>query len=257
MGKIFIKMPERDKVEEIYLEKGALGIADEFKCSKSTAYKWINFYGIKLINHTRDLTGVKFGRLSVVKKLYKDRNGKTVYLCICSCGNYTETTGNNLVSGTTRSCGCYKIELLHKKKKPHWIRIKRIYDKMVIRCYDKTSKDYENWGGRGISVSDEWLGENGIINFYNWSLNNGYEDGLTIDRIDNNKGYYPDNCRWATYKEQANNTRRNRKVLYNGEKMNLCNFCEIAGMESSHVRYYLDKGYSPEEIIMVKTRRTL
>jgi hypothetical protein len=102
---------------------------------------------------------------------------------------------------------------------------------MKDRCRYKTNDNYERYGGRGIRVCEEWLAD--YINFYNWAINNGYKEGLTLDRIDSNKNYEPDNCRWATYKEQANNTRRNNFITYNGETHTLTEWAEKLGIKRS------------------------
>lgn len=103
---------------------------------------------------------------------------------------------------------------------------------MIARCYNKKTSNYERYGGRGIFIADIWLGKNGLRNFVKWSLENGYSDELTIDRIDNNKGYSPENCRWVTYAVQGNNTRRNKYVVYNGVKRTYTQWAEILGLKS-------------------------
>lgn len=96
---------------------------------------------------------------------------------------------------------------------------------MKDRCYNKKCKDYQMWGGRGITICDEWLRD--VKSFYDWAMTHGYKDNLTIDRIDNNKGYSPDNCRWVDRKTQARNTRRNRVITINGETKCLVEWCEV------------------------------
>lgn len=114
---------------------------------------------------------------------------------------------------------------------PRKTRIYSIYKGMKDRCRYKTNDNYERYGGRGIRVCEEWLAD--YMNFYNWAINNGYKEGLTLDRIDPNKNYEPDNCRWATYKEQANNTRRNNFITYNGETHTLTEWAEKLGIKRS------------------------
>lgn len=114
---------------------------------------------------------------------------------------------------------------------PRKTRIYSIYKGMKDRCRYKTNDNYERYGGRGIRVCEEWLAD--YMNFYNWAINNGYKEGLTLDRIDSNKNYEPDNCRWATYKEQANNTRRNNFITYNGETHTLTEWAEKLGIKRS------------------------
>jgi len=114
---------------------------------------------------------------------------------------------------------------------PRKTRIYSIYKGMKDRCRYKTNDNYERYGGRGIRVCEEWLAD--YMNFYNWAINNGYKEGLTLDRIDPNKNYEPDNCRWATYKEQANNTRRNNYITYNNKTHTLTEWSEILGIKRS------------------------
>lgn len=172
------------------------------------------------------LVGQRFGRLVVVAP--SDRKKKSskeiIWECACDCGNTTYVATGNLQSGTTKSCGCLAKELAEKRKKPEDAsrdRIRIIYDGMKRRCYNPKNQKYRDYGGRGIVVCDEWLGNNGFQNFYDWSMNNGYGDALSIDRVDVNGNYEPSNCRWATAKQQANNTRTNVYVDYNGEHLTL------------------------------------
>lgn len=110
-------------------------------------------------------------------------------------------------------------------------RLERIYKCMHTRCYNEKHRSYRNYGARGIKISDEWLEKQGEINFYKWSLSNGYEDNLTIDRIDPNGNYEPSNCRWSDYKEQNNNKRTTIKVLYNKKEVTLPELSEITGIK--------------------------
>lgn len=118
-----------------------------------------------------------------------------------------------------------------EKQRPTKTRIHSIYKGMKDRCRYKTNDNYMRYGGRGIKVCEEWLSD--FMNFYNWAINNGYKDNLTLDRIDSNGNYEPSNCRWLTYKEQANNTRRNNYITYNNETHSLTEWAEILGIKRS------------------------
>ena len=159
---------------------------------------------------TIDITGQTFGRLTAIRFAGRDKNNKTQWLCICECGNSIICNSNNLQKGNTKSCGCLRDEKIIKASTKHGKANKRLYNiwsLMKNRCKDKNNKNY---GGRGITVCEEW--KNSFEAFYDWAMSNGYDDNLTIDRINNNGNYEPNNCRWATNEMQAKNRRTNHIV---------------------------------------------
>lgn len=128
-------------------------------------------------------------------------------------------------------------------------RIKRIYYNMRSRCYNPNTPKFKNHGGRGIKVCDEWMGEYGLVNFYNWAMQNGYDESLTIDRINNDGDYSPDNCRWVNYSEQNRNTRRNHEVTINGVTKLMTDWCNEYGIDVATFKQRLDKGWTGNDLI--------
>ncbi|MCF8012566.1 MAG: hypothetical protein K9L56_14950 [Clostridiales bacterium] len=148
--------------------------------------------------------GDVYERLTIIKEL-KKKNYNRQFLCRCECGKETIVDSSKLLSGNTKSCGCLKIEMVTKKNTNHGMtgtKIHSLWSSMKQRCMNENDKAYKNYGGRGIEVCEEWID---FETFYKWASNNGYEEGLMLERIDNDGDYCPDNCKWVSRKEQNNN----------------------------------------------------
>lgn len=212
-----------------------------------------------------DITGQKIGRLTVLyrteDKLYGKNNRKTVmWHCVCECGNEIDVASQSLKRGLTKSCGCLNLETIKRrdiKHKIHGENKSRLYEcwhAMKKRCLNKHSAKYINYGGRGITICEEW--KNDYVSFSVWAKQNGYNDSLTLDRIDVNGNYCPENCRWADRKTQQRNKRNNRNITFNGETHTLIEWSEITGINQSTISGRLDKyGWSVEKALTVKANR--
>ena len=174
-----------------------------------------------------DMIGQKFGRHTVLSDTGKKCGYSTIWLCRCVCGQLAEVRGDHLRSGRTKSCGCLQKEIakeIVKKvmtihgdtKEGRRARLYKIWDDMKSRCYNPNSANYKRYGGKGIKICNEW--KNNYLAFKTWALANGYRDDLTIDRIDNNKSYYPKNCRWVLLSENLKNRKFKKKIGIKNEK---------------------------------------
>lgn len=174
----------------------------------------------------KDLAGQRFGKLTAIKRYGTDRNGSATWLCKCDCGVEKVVSGHDLVWGKTKSCGCLK-----RKPRTHGMtktRLYRIWSGMKDRCKNPNSPAYGNYGGRGIGVCEEW--SDSFACFKEWADGHGYSDDLTIERLDNNKGYCPSNCTWITKPEQSQNRRTCILVTIGNKTMNLQQWCNELGI---------------------------
>ena len=193
-----------------------------------------------------DLTGKRYGKLTVIKY-----NNDGTWLCKCDCGNYINRKSGTLTDGAKSTCGCERL-CGNYKHNLCYSRVYKIWERMKGRCLTPTDAAYPDYGGRGIKITDEWLGENGFINFYNWAMNHGYSDELSIDRIDVNGNYAPDNCRWVDMIVQQNNRRSSRYITYNNETHTVAEWARIYDMPYDRLSYRINKGWDVEKALLTK-----
>lgn len=190
--------------------------------------------------------GEKHNRLTILSDFLK--NGRHFCKCKCDCGNEGIYDLNKVTSGWTKSCGCLQKEQAAKSSSTHKLSKKRIYKVyygMKARCYNKNNNDFKKYGGKGIKICKEWMGDNGFINFYNWSLKNGYNElnngkECSIDRIDVNGNYCPENCRWISLFKQGENREYHRFIEYNGEKHYIAEWERILNIKKGRLYTYLE-----------------
>lgn len=204
--------------------------------------------GTRFVN----LAGETFGKITIISYEGKDHKGNTYWNCVCSCGNKMTIRGECVKSGRTVSCGKGKCSPKHKepenrkatgKTSPHNYTY-RSWNSMMKRCYSRNSNRFHSHGGRGIVVCDRWH------TFSNFVEDMGERpQGLSIDRINNNGNYEPGNCRWATPKEQARNTRRSIMIEYDGQTKSLPEWCEILGLNYKSILARVENGWNHKEAL--------
>lgn len=199
-----------------------------------------------------DYTGLRFGKLTVIGK---SATNKSKQLCRCDCGAKTEVFTSNLTRGHTRSCGCLKTEII--KAGAHTIHGKRhtrlyeIWRSMRRRCRDKNGTRAGSYALKGVQVCKEW---EDFSAFEAWALSNGYDSTLSIDRIDNGGDYCPENCRWATARQQANNRSRNRYLELKGERKTVSEWAEATGLPQSVIAARIRNGWDIERALTQEKR---
>lgn len=208
--------------------------------------------------------GRKYNRLTVIafENTKRGKTGCWNWIVRCDCGTLKSVNPYRVLNGNTKSCGCYKaeqtIEYNKKEKVKHKGRRTRLYTiwhGMKQRCHCETSHDYKNYGARGIIVCDEW--RNDFTAFREWALKNGYSDKLSIDRIDVNGNYCPENCRWTDCKTQNRNRTTNVIVSYRGKEYNYAELAEIAGISYGALYARINHfGWSVEKAVNTPLKRS-
>lgn len=193
-----------------------------------------------------NLEGNVFTRLHVIRRIENNRHGNTQWLCRCECGNTTVVTGTRLVRGIIKSCGCLRDDTTTRRNTTHGkrgTRIYRIWLNMKNRC-NNTKNVRRDYRGRGISICDSW--NDSFEEFYKWAFSHGYDDSKSIDRINNDGNYCPENCRWADRVTQANNNRRNVFICIGDEKKTVAQWVKITGLNYSTIFSKLQHGKDEE-----------
>ena len=187
-----------------------------------------------------DLTGKQFGRLTVLYRtedhISKSGRQTVEYRCKCSCGKECNVIKPALVRGYTTSCGCLRSETAKKmftKRDDVSRKLRLVYRGILSRCYDEADKRFERYGGRGIHICGEWLGDEGMENFIKWGRENGFAFGLSIDRINNDGDYSPSNCRWVDCRTQSNNRSTSRRITVDGTEKTVAEWCAYLDISRS------------------------
>lgn len=206
-----------------------------------------------------DFINKKYGRLLVIS--YDAKKGNNHYVnCRCECGNTKSIRLSRLKSGETQSCGCIRIENLEKLRQINNIekhgkskeKLYNVYRNIKYRCYNSNCHIYKNYGGKGVKVCDDWL--NDFMSFYNWAHSNGYQEGLSIDRIDVNGDYEPSNCRWSDNTTQANNRSNTIYLTHNNKTQSLSTWAKELSIPYATVYSRFSKGEETSSILRKKNK---
>ncbi len=192
----------------------------------------------------------------MIERAENDKYGHVQWMCQCDCGQEVFVVTGALKSGRTRSCGCLHREMVKERATKHGQRTTRLYRiwcSIKRRTSVEADSGYYKYGGRGITVCKEW--KDSFEAFRDWALANGYRDDLTIDRINNEQGYFPENCRWATEIEQANNKRNNHLLTFAGETHTIAEWARIKKVSSDLIRNRLNLGWSVEQALTEPTHK--
>ena len=186
-----------------------------------------------------NITGKTFNKIEVLSRVENNKYNKARFKCRCHCGKEFNCVGSSLKSGNTKSCGC----LSRSNRRTHGgtgTKLYYVWHDMIRRCHNINHKNYKRYGHRGIKVCLDWKSD--FSNFKQWAVNNGYKEGLTIDRIDNDGDYEPSNCRWVDMKVQGNNRSNTIKVYYDGEVIKLSELAEINNIDYFEIYEEYRKG---------------
>ncbi len=203
----------------------------------------------------KEMAGKVFERWTVLGQAVTSKSGAAQWLCRCDCGNESIIPGWNLRKGLSRSCGCLNAEVARRSHTTHSMSHKqeyKIYHGMLKRCLNKNSSDFSNYGGRGINVCDRWL--ESFENFYE-DMGGRPSSDYSLDRIENDGGYSPDNCKWSTRSEQQNNKRTNRILTLGNITDTLANWSRIVHISEATLWARIKAGWSDERALTQEVAR--
>lgn len=209
-----------------------------------------------------DYTGRKIEKLTFIKRLENSPKNHVQWLCKCDCGNErivnTAEMSYKSMQFCCNECKVQRKKSIHVNGKPYNLHgmkntpLYKIWASMKIRCQNEGASRYERYGGRGITICNEWINENGFMNFYNWAMASGYEEGLTLDRINVDGNYEPSNCRWVTMREQQNNRSNNLLLTYNGKTKTASQWEDETGIKQGTISARIRNGWSVERALTEK-----
>jgi len=199
--------------------------------------------------------GKKYNKLTTIKSLgINPKNKNFYYLCVCDCGKEVSVKASRLANLSSKSCGCQKGGYSNTTHNMSNSRLYSIWTNMKRRCCDKKHKSYPRYGGRGISVCNEWLSS--FDAFHKWAIGSGYEEWLSIDRVKVNGNYKPSNCKWSTNKEQSNNMTNNFMITYNGATKTLMQWSDELRIPYTTLYSRFVRGYSIKDVFTKKIARS-
>lgn len=222
---------------------------------RSCGCLWRDTFNGRTPSNFKDLTGERFDRLVVLKRMPNTTGYNTTkWLCRCDCGTETVADRSNLIGGRMKSCGCLNSEVQAERQRTHGLsktKLYRIWSDIITRCYNENSDGYKDYGARGIYMSDEW--RNDFTAFYR-DMANGYQKGLEIDRIEVNGPYSKENCRWVTHKVNSRNKRNTTYLTIDGVTKSLGDWAEISGRWYQNIHRSLRQGKSHKEAVFGKPK---
>lgn len=197
-------------------------------------------------------SGDRFERWLVLEEAGKDKHGNILWKCKCDCGTIRNVTASALSKGASKSCGCLQKETASILFREHGFsrsKFSATYSNMIQRCFNPNHPKYNTYGLRGITVCKEWREH--PVSFYNWASSSNYEEGLSLDRIDNDGNYEPSNCHWVTIKAQQNNMRSNHYITYKGETKSISQWAVTLGLHPTTLTHRLKNGWTEEETVSI------